>query len=268
MKRFLREYAVPAAQLLIKLLTAVRTGVDTFVISVEVVMWLRVLNVILLDGVFMTFWLIAAYAGTNEWARRVRPFAVLGAAVMYVFMFAIGFEAHHDLLAFAVRLAGGIALAMDVWDYVSELVRSWVQAWKNRPMPSTGDYAQRLVHRGLRTSYNRAAREIQRELDQMALTGMRQELPALVAGVSRSVAVDQSSSANDYDPTANARWQSVKDRIPSGEFSRTTVEELADCGKTLAVRIINAAERAGDVRRTRHGFYTRVQEAQIVEVGE
>lgn len=117
MRGFLKTSAVPLALLAIKLLTTWRTAVDTFSVTHD---WL---DVILIDGVMLAFWLVTAYAGENQTAMSIRPFTAIGAWALYLSQLYIGWEATHTGVAFIVRGAGGLALLYDTWDYVAALTR-------------------------------------------------------------------------------------------------------------------------------------------------
>lgn len=112
MKQETRDRMIFYGFMFVKLVLFARTGVDTWTVSHDII------NVILIDGVFMGMWLAAAYGGKSETALSLRPFAAVGAWLTYASMIAIGWEAHHDIVSIAARIAGAVALSFDTWDMI------------------------------------------------------------------------------------------------------------------------------------------------------
>ncbi len=126
---------------------------DTWAVSRDL------LNVVLIDAVFMGLWFAAAYGGRGENALAMRPFAALGAWLMYAAMLIIGWEAHRDATAFAVRIAGGVALSYDTWDYiVSVAARARIQ----RKAMTFEAFCAREDERAMRKGYAHAVRKTRR----------------------------------------------------------------------------------------------------------
>ena len=100
--------------LILHILTAVKTGLDTYAVSGDL------LNVVLIDATFVTAALAAAYLGGSVEALFIRPVAAVLAWVLYVQMVLIGFEANveHPEIAIAVRSAGFGLLILDTWTYI------------------------------------------------------------------------------------------------------------------------------------------------------
>jgi hypothetical protein len=136
MERIAKQYGIPIGLILIKLLVTLRTGIDTYEVSADF------LDVLVIDGVYLVLWLIAAYSGKGAGAMALRPFAALGAWVLYGLMLYIAVVAgglHGGSAAVAVsliaRVAGAVLLLYDTYDYLQALVqqRSKEQAasWKD-----------------------------------------------------------------------------------------------------------------------------------------
>ena len=114
-------------KLSVKLITAVRFGMDTFFVAVggvgatapPVVVLEALLDVLLIDVFFTLMWSVSAYAGTSQQAMAVRPFATLAAWVMYAVILIIG-GATRDIVSVAVRVTGGLALTYDTYGYIQD----------------------------------------------------------------------------------------------------------------------------------------------------
>lgn len=101
----------------VKALATARTAVDMWTLTHDV------LNVALLDGMMLAFWLAAAYGGKSKSSMALRPFAAIGAWLLYGAQVYVGWAAHHTLVAFLVRLAPGLALLYDTYEYIVQLVQ-------------------------------------------------------------------------------------------------------------------------------------------------
>lgn len=106
---------------LVEVLTVIRTGIDTYAVSQDL------LNVILIDGAMLVAWQTVRFGGTGGKALAVRPAAAILAWVLYIQQVVIGFEAHGDFIAIAVRTAGGGLLALDTWSYLVALRQKLTQ---------------------------------------------------------------------------------------------------------------------------------------------
>lgn len=174
MKQVTKDRIIFWALILVKALTTLRTGVDTYTVS-DVGGANALLNVLLIDGAFLTFWLIAAYGGKGADAIALRPYAAGGAVVLYGSMLLIGWSAHPGIIAWAVRVAGAIALGYDISDY-------GLSAWKflttkrKRTLLDVDDFADRIYARRQRRALRRGARANQAHLDSMAADYMRARL--------------------------------------------------------------------------------------------
>jgi len=120
MKTWFRQHGIFLILLLMKVLTVARTAQDTYTIEQD---WL---SVALIDGAYLAFWLIVAYAGSGQAAMAVRPFAAAFAWVMYAAMFYIGIEkvvlTASTPVGLIARLAGASLLLLDTWEYASLLL--------------------------------------------------------------------------------------------------------------------------------------------------
>lgn len=134
--RFARQYGIPAGLILIKLLITLRTGIDTYNVSADI------LDVLVIDGVYLVLWLIASYSGKSQAAMALRPFAAGGAWALYLAMLYIAVAAGHlsgaddaVIVSVIARLAGGILLLYDTYDYISALIqmrqRDQSATWKD-----------------------------------------------------------------------------------------------------------------------------------------
>lgn len=122
MERFAKQVGIPIGLILIKLLVTLRTGLDTYHVSADP------LDVLVIDGAYLTLWLIAAYAGKGQEAMALRPFAAGGAWVLYGLMLYIAVKAgqlNGEGAAVAVsliaRVAGAVLLLYDTYDYAQAL---------------------------------------------------------------------------------------------------------------------------------------------------
>lgn len=149
-------------KLAVKLITATRFGMDTFLVAVggvgstapPVVVLMAVLDVLLIDVFFTLMWSVAAYAGTSRAAMSIRPFATLAAWVMYAVILVIG-GATRDVVSLAVRVTGGLALAYDTFGYV----RDWWQRRRDGQDAETLEEANaRRRHRLWKRAYGFALR--------------------------------------------------------------------------------------------------------------
>lgn len=165
MKQSTRDILIFVFLLLVKLGTAARTGYDTWTVSHDL------LNVILIDCVFLALWFTAAYGGASQQALAIRPFAALGAWLVYGTMVVIGWEAHHDATAFATRIAGGVALAFDTWDYIV----AYAQRMRiNRKADTFESFQEREDNKAMRSAYRKAARRDKRSEFQTAANKIAQ----------------------------------------------------------------------------------------------
>lgn len=169
MRQETRDKIVFWGFIIVKVILFARTGLDTWIVSRDVI------NVLLIDGVFVGMWLAAAYGGKSETAMAMRPFAAAGAWLTYVSMIAIGWQAHHDVVSIAARIAGGVALAYDTWD----MVVMAAQRVRIRKASKTFDqYADEIDEREIRKTYAKAMRgtqstELQRASDAIAMLRIR-----------------------------------------------------------------------------------------------
>lgn len=280
-KRILREYVVPAVLLTIKILTALRTGIDTFLVSRDV------LNVLLLDGVFLAMWLVLAYGGDSQQMKRFKPFGLMGTWAMFAVMLWIGWEAHagHPAVALAVRMAGAIALALDTWDYVSEHFVAWFKstyaAWKverNRQLDVTA-YTRVLIQKRMKASVDLAGKKLRGHIDVGVLEYIRNNISNLMVGMlepavdsetyktpepdiiiekPQDKSGDQQSSierpSNVHRTSTIERWKTVSPMLPA-TFKRSDVEEKGNCKKSTAVELISYAKDVGYISEVSRGVY-------------
>lgn len=123
MSKFFREYGIPAGLIFVKLLITLRTGIDTYNVSHDI------LDVLVIDGAYLAMWMVAAYAGKGQSAMALRPFAAAGAWILYGMMLYIAWQAG-DLrgggidivVSLIARVAGAVLLSYDTYDYIQSLL--------------------------------------------------------------------------------------------------------------------------------------------------
>lgn len=255
---WLRDNGIVLALLVVKILTVIRTGIDTYAISQDI------LDVMLIDGVFTAMWLYAAFAGESKRALRLRPFAIIGAWAMYGFILMIGWDAHTDdyLISTAVRTAGALALLYDTWDYLSKYLWSFVDGVKKsiekRLMKPTVEEAfNREMEKALRSSMYSSIRKVKKSMDKLVYEQVDEKLPQLISGeLPDRLDVTPLKTKEDAPPSIVDGWKSMKESLrPGEEFKRIHVEDLMDCSHQWAVNIINYGKQDGDVVERRRGLY-------------
>jgi hypothetical protein len=123
MGKFFREFGIPAGLIIVKLLITLRTGIDTYNVSHDI------LDVLVIDGAYLAMWMVAAYAGKGQSAMALRPFAAAGAWILYGLMLYIAWQAG-DLrgngidiaVSLIARVAGAVLLSYDTYDYIQALM--------------------------------------------------------------------------------------------------------------------------------------------------
>lgn len=149
MDRFFRLYGIPVGLVFVKLLIVARTGIDTWNVSHDY------LDVAVIDGAYLAMWMVAAYAGRGQSAMALRPFAAVGAWLLYGLMLYIAWQAgslRGDSIAIAVsliaRVAGIVLLAYDTYDYIQALFqqrqRDGSGSWKDT-LRAAGNAAGYLI---------------------------------------------------------------------------------------------------------------------------
>lgn len=272
MKKFFRDYGVPIALFAIKILTTIRTAFDTYAVSGDL------LNVLLIDLAFLALWMLLAYGGDNQYAKRARPFATLGAWSMYIMMLMIGWEAHHGMVAVAVRIAGGIGLLLDTWDYIMATV---APAWKRYQAaqalpPDVGAYGRKLMQTRLKGAVREGVGKLDPHMKALALDYLRDEMPGVVRGsVSGVMEIPQTTSENrvEFRSSVVKLWnEAVIPHLSNGQpFSRETIESAANCKRSLAIDLINYGKSQGYVQMKGRGEYvfflpvTNVRAAQLID---
>lgn len=271
-KQETKERIVFAGLLLMKALTTIRTGVDTYAVSNDI------LNVLLLDVAFLGFWLVLAYTGKGNTAMAVRPFAGIAALVMYLIMMGVGWEAHEGqtLVVFGVRIAGLLVLAYDGYDYAV----AWWQRRQDRIGRTLGEKQRYWRERMWESAYKKAANRKGTQFDKLsdghllsdmeADTDYRESLPVipvrrqLSAGQAqqvRSQNVPSTFLEREVDLTRASvirRWSEVCPKLPD-TFTRKDVEELCNCAKTQAYEAIMYGRSTGEViEANERGLYQKV----------
>lgn len=255
-----------------KILTTLRTGIDTYTISKDI------LNVLLLDGVFLALWFVLAYGGKGQIAMAIRPFAAFGSYLMYAFMLGIGWEAHvnQPLVAVAVRVAGALILLYDTWDYAV--------AWNQRRIDLLGktsserqrNWRDKAWEKAYKKALKKAEPDIETQSsgllsgDLEADTDYRQTLPILpppirkqlTAGTRANVPnvpnVLEEREIDTSRASIQRRWNAVYTVLPD-TFRRSDVEELGKCRKTQAFEAITYGKQRGEVLETaERGVYRKV----------
>jgi hypothetical protein len=287
MKQETKERFIFALLIVIKILTSARTGIDTYAVSHDI------LNVLLIDGLFLAFWVVLAYFGKGNSAMSIRPFAAGGAWAMYIAMLFIGGEAHVDniFVAIVVRVAGGLALAFDTWDYIS----AWNQRRKELMGKTLAERQMKLREKLWEKSYKQAAKDsirVFKDQSQAHLfsdlesdTDYREALPImppvpkqLTSGSSqeRSKNVPKNEEERQIERESRVdlnrssvirRWSSVAPQLPN-EFTRKDFEDICGCAKTQAFDAITYGKSIGEVVEVGRGLYQKVMEGEVVEKPE
>lgn len=227
MTKWLRENGIVMGLFAIKLLTTARTGIDTYHVSHDM------LNVLLIDGVFLALWLVAAYGGQSTYMMTIRPFASAVAWALYIGMVVIGWEASHTGVAFVARLAGGAALLYDTYGYVTEQLRRWGKDIKAKRL-DTAAQKHLILAKRVRVAQRRSGRKLQAHIDTMLFERMRDDLKGGVL-----------LSPPDAPPT-QAERTAITVSIPTAE-RRRQVQALVDKGDGVTV---TALATRFDVSRT------------------
>lgn len=212
MNQHTKDSLIVIALLAVKALTTLRTGIDTFAVSGDL------LNVLLIDGAFLALWLVAAYGGHGAAMLSVRPFATIAAWALYGSMLVIGWEAHHGIVALAVRTAGGLALAYDTWDLIMGAAN---RMRIKRASESFADLQERITDQQFRKGIIKAIEsnlkaEVQTACDEIARQSIAQRM-GYVQGApmvieARAVAVETSEykQLSDGRITCTCGWVSKK----------------------------------------------------------
>lgn len=257
-KNWLRDNGIILALLVVKVLTVIRTGIDTYAISQDI------LNVLLVDGVFTAMWLYAAFAGEGQRAMRLRPFAIIGAWTMYGFILVIGLDAHANspLVATAVRVAGALALLYDTWDYVSRYIWSFGANLRSLikriyTNPSIEETYNKALTSAMLSSVNTSMKRIRGEMGELVYENMTAQLPQQVSSLLPDrVDVTPPAIVDDYPPSIVEGWSSMKGVLqPGDQFKRIDVEQHMPCSRAWAVHIINCGRTRGDVVEHKRGLY-------------
>lgn len=256
---WLRDNGIVLALLVVKILTVIRTGIDTFAISHDM------LNVFLIDGVFTAMWLYTSFAGDSQRALRLRPFAIIGAWTMFSFIMIIGWDAHANspLVATAVRVAGALALLYDTWDYVSKYIwafgaKVWALIRRIYTTRSIEEEYERHMTKAMRASIQSSIKRLKPELNDLVYGEASSRLPQLVSGhiPDRPIDVTPPTTVDEYPPSIVDGWKSMSDSLQPGDvFKRSDVEQHMPCSRQWAVNILNYGRIVGDVVKHKRGVY-------------
>lgn len=146
-----RDFSFAVLLIIVEMILAVRYGADTYhrALSEHQLNWpeapllahiaLSMLDVLLIDGVFVLMLVIAKYAGQSSKANKLRTFAVLGAtAIMFVM---IGVATGTMQVIVAARWAGGLLLGyiggdvlLDTMKRISDWLRQRRANRINKPL--------------------------------------------------------------------------------------------------------------------------------------
>lgn len=248
MKKLLKDGALPAFLLTMKLMVTLRTGLDTYSVSNDL------LDVLIIDGAYLVFWMVAAYGGTTEQWARLRRFSVAGAWLLYVSMIVIGLEAHWNFVSVVARVGGGLLLAYET----SDVLWQWADAWKKRPAPDVLAYGRVLLQNEFRRGMQTAVQQSKTDIDKGLLEVVRELLPQLFADVREGVVVIPRTSAVETRSTVVERWNAAVSAGLPARFSREDFEELAGCKRTAASEAIAYAVSAGDAIKAGNGTYVLI----------
>lgn len=135
-----RDAVFAGGLLLVEAILSVRYGTDTYFRAAaehainlpNAAQWmitaLSLLDVTLIDGVFVLMLVVAKNAGTSNKASNLRTFAVVAASIMFVVM--IGVATSTIQVVIAARWAGGLLLGYIGSDVLLDLLRKVGQAIK------------------------------------------------------------------------------------------------------------------------------------------
>lgn len=120
--KFTKHTAITIITMSVKIILVILTARDTYSLVPDVIV------VALIDGAFFSFVVLLEFAGSSQLALALRPMAAVGAWTMYAGILLIGILAH-DTQSFNVlvvymlaRVAGGIVLAYQTWEYIQQRV--------------------------------------------------------------------------------------------------------------------------------------------------
>lgn len=288
MKQEAKEKIVFALLLFVKLLTALRTGIDTYLVSQDF------LNVLLLDVTFLVLWAIFAYTGRGATAMAIRPFAAAGAFFMYGWMMYIGWEAHSDnpAVALAVRSAGLVMLIYDAWDYgvalyqkqQDKLGRTLGEKQRNYRAKVWEEAYKKAVDKTKPSFYQHSLLMLGSDIDGdtdyresvYVMPPPRKQLPAGLVENERSqnvLGMSKNEKEREIDvsrPSIKRRWDEVYPAL-ADTFTRKDIEEVCKCAKTQAFEIIAYGKHLGLVSETaERGVYQKVTiiEGEVSEPSE
>jgi hypothetical protein len=252
MKQAHKDTLIFWALILVKALTTLRTGLDTYAVSGDV------LNVLLVDGAFLTFWLIAAYGGKGASSIALRPFAAGGAVALYIIMLLIGWTAHPGVVAVAVRVAGGLALGYDISDY---LLTAWgfLTTKRKRRLLNVDSLAERLEAKEKRRAYHSAARAMRENYETYAVNDMRARLlmPAVPDVLEGELVEDVQLPPSTTLTKVDEHLLTVAEQaLYQRQFKAADVAEWAGVSRQYANTIIKEAKSRKLARPTKQrGLY-------------
>lgn len=281
MKKLLKEYGLPGFQLLVKIATTLRTGIDTFMVSGAMAVGVTMLSfvssilyVALIDAVLLGLWLFLAYGGEGRQAQLLRLFAAVGAWILYLGMVWIGWAAHPDApgLALLGRVAGGLALAYDTYGLLAGPIRSvfiGLYNWVKRRM--AGETPEEAYHRMMSKEIVRAIRKtaptVRKSMVQQIGSRVTMELPDFVDAIlpTPEEAMESPNSPAEVPVVYQGlrstialqqQWNTCKEAFTPGQtFTRADIEQCSTLAKSRANDVLGYAVGIGDAVKQRHGLY-------------
>ena len=215
MSQRFKSRMITAIMLSLKILFSIRTGIDTYKASGDL------LNVMLIDVAFLAFWMVLAY-GPDSW-DRVKWVSAGFAVLLYAVFFWIGISVHNETfqtaaVAVFARLSGGALLAYDLWDYISELLAMRKASRQARdPMAAllarNAKLNQQATKRAMHSEVAKASRQDKANELALQLAGADWVAPSLQSQSNASYA-KQSKASNSSNTGRKASYE----KLASGQY--------------------------------------------------
>jgi len=236
MTKWLRENGIVLGLFAIKLLTTARTGIDTYRVSHDL------LDVLLIDGVFLALWLVAAYGGQSKHMMSVRPVASGVAILMYLGMIWIGWKADHTGVSIIARVAGLAALLYDTYSYTSEQLRQWNKTIREKRLDTIAQ-KQLIMAKRVRLAQRRGGHKLQAHIDTMLFEHMRDELKGGMLLVSPPTQPAHRAEQKSVTVSLSTEQRRAKLKAIVDARDDVTVSGLADLLNVSRTTVYNDLDR-------------------------
>lgn len=241
--------------LIVKILTAIQTGWDTYHVTHSL------LKVLLIDGAFLALWLYLAYAGQGRQDRINRIYASVVAVALYGIMLLIGWESSPGWASIGVRFAGGAVLFWDIFRFTSQEVATWWTGLQKRSEARKqvefvyGQQMEKLLKIGIKA----ARKQLQPKINNAVYNELEAMVPRYVRAQSARAASVVDGEVVDLNERSRAltvpsqsivdNWRKVSEALDPGDiFKRVDVEDIASCAKTYASQIVNYGLQIGQAQ--------------------